>query len=209
MLKTLLFGATAAVALTGTAEARGWYVSLEAGANWVADTDAVYREPGFAFTLPTEGTFDNGWALVAAVGYALQNWRIEGEVAWRSNDKDQFTVGGPSTGSLDELTIMYNMTYQLPLGQGVGLALGGGGGLDYAMLDIPNIDDNDLNFAFQGIVQLNYELSPDTELTLGYRYLHVLDPKFEDRIPATAIEANFEDFSKHALTIGVRYTFAP
>jgi opacity protein-like surface antigen len=206
-LRTLLLGATAAVALTGTAEAKGWYVSLEAGANWVADTDAVYRQTTVPFTTFTEGQFDTGWTLVAAVGYALQNWRIEGELSWRSNDKDQFIVGGPSTGSLDELTAMYNMTYQLPLGPGLGLALGGGGGLDYAMIDIPSVDDSDLNFAVQGIVQLNYELSPATELTFGYRYLHVLDPEFEDA--SAAADVSFDNFSKHALTIGVRYTFAP
>jgi opacity protein-like surface antigen len=89
----------------------------------------------------------------------------------------------------------------------LGLAIGGGGGLDYAMIDIPDVSDSDLNFAFQGIVQLNYALSEETELTLGYRYLHVLDPEFED--DPTLAEVTFDDISKHALTIGVRYTFAP
>jgi len=206
-MRTLLLGATAALALAGSAQARGWYVGLEAGQGWVADTDAVYRLPTLPFTTRTEGRFDTGWALIATVGYAMQNWRIEGEIGWRSNDKDQFIVGGPSTGSLDELTAMYNMTYQLPLGPGLGLAIGGGGGLDYAMIDIPQVDDSDLNFAVQGIVQLNYALSDETELTLGYRYLHVLDPEFEDTAPPA--EVTFDDFSKHALTIGIRYTFAP
>jgi opacity protein-like surface antigen len=206
-MKAVLLGAAAIVAMSGTAAARGWYVGLEAGPSLVADTDAVYRLPTVPFTTRTEGKFDTGWALIATVGYAMQNWRIEGELSWRSNDKDQFIVGGPSTGSLDELTAMYNMTYQLPLAQGVGVAIGGGAGLDYAMIDIPNVDDSDLNWAVQGIVQLNYALSDDTELTLGYRYLHVLDPEFED--DTALAEVTFEDFSKQALTIGVRYTFAP
>lgn len=204
-MKTLLLGATAALALAGNAQARGWYVGLEAGVGSIADTEAFYRQ--LPFTTRTEGKFDTGWALIATVGYAMQNWRIEGELAWRSNDKDQFIVGGPSTGSLDELTAMYNMTYQLPLAPSLGLAIGGGGGLDYAMIDIPDVSDSDLNFAVQGIVQLNYALSDETELTLGYRYLHVLDPEFED--DPTLAQVTFDDFSKHALTIGVRYTFAP
>jgi opacity protein-like surface antigen len=206
-MKALLLGATAAFALTATAQARGWYVGLEAGPSWVTDTDAIYRLPTVPFTTRTEGKFDTGWALIATVGYAMQNWRIEGELGWRSNDKDQFIVGGPSTGSLDELTAMYNMTYQLPLAQGLGVAIGGGAGLDYAMIDIPDVDDSDLNLAVQGIVQLNYAISDSTELTLGYRYLHVLDPEFED--DPTLAEVTFDDFSQHALTIGVRYTFAP
>lgn len=206
-MKTMLLGAAAAIAMSGTAEARGWYLGLEAGPSWIADTDAVYRQLTLPFTTRTEGKFDTGWALIATVGYAMQNWRIEGELGWRSNDKDQFIVGGPSTGSLDELTAMYNMTYQLPLTQGLGVAIGGGAGLDYAMIDIPDVDDSDLNWAVQGIVQLNYTLSDSTELTLGYRYLRVLDPDFEN--DPTLAEVTFDDFSKHALTIGVRYTFAP
>lgn len=206
-MKTLLLGATAALAFAGSAQARGWYVGIEAGAASVADTNAFYRQPTLPFTTRTEAQFDTGWALIATVGYAMQNWRIEGELGWRSNNKDQFIVGGPSTGSLDELTAMYNMTYQLPLAPGLGIAIGGGGGLDYAMIDIPDVSDSDLNFAVQGIVQLNYALSEETELTLGYRYLHVLDPEFED--DPTLAEVTFDDFSKHALTIGVRYTFAP
>ena len=193
----------------GTASARGWYVGLEAGANWTADTPAVYSETAPPFVTLTDATFDTGWTLVATVGYAMQNWRIEAELAWRSNELDGLVVGGPSTGSLDALTAMYNMTYQLPLTQGLGLAIGGGAGIDYAVLDIPGIDDGDLNFAYQGIVQLNYTLSAATELIVGYRYMHVLSPDFAGSVGALHINADFDDFSKHALTLGVRYTFAP
>lgn len=201
-----LLAAASAVALTGAAHAKGWYVGLEAGLSSVADTEAIY-DSGTPFL--TEGNFDNGWAVMASVGYAMQNWRIEFEAAWRSNDKDQFAVPLVSTGDLDELTVMYNMTYAFPLGQGLDFAVGGGAGVDYAMLDIVNLDDGDLNFAYQGIVQLNYALSPSTELTLGYRYLHVLDPEFEETSAAPPVNIRFEDFDKHAITFGVRYTFAP
>jgi opacity protein-like surface antigen len=208
MTRTLLLGA-AALALAGGAQARGWYVGLEAGVSSIADTPAVYSENPPPFLTITEGTFDTGWTLLATVGYAMQSWRIEGELAWRSNDKDQFLLGGPSTGSLDELSAMYNMTYELPLAQGLGIAIGAGAGLDYAILDIPGIDDTDLNIAVQGIVQVNYALSPTTELTLGYRYMHVLDPEFEDTTAGVTAVATFDDISKHALTLGMRYTYAP
>jgi opacity protein-like surface antigen len=202
--RTALLAATA-VALCGSAQARGWYVGLEAGANWVTDSNVrFYTAPG-ATPLDLTGRFDGGWAVIATVGYGMQNWRIEGELAWRTNDKDRFTALPISTGDLDGLTAMYNMTYAFPLSPGLNLALGGGAGLDYASLDIVNIDDSDLNFAYQGIVTLDYTLSPTTELTVGYRYLHVLDPEFEDG----TVRYKFDDFSKHALTIGMRYTFAP
>jgi opacity protein-like surface antigen len=204
--KLSLLAAASVLALTGTAHAKGWYVGLEAGLSNVADSEAIYDS---GVPTLTEGTFDNGWAVMASVGYAMQNWRIEFEAAWRSNDKDVFVFLPVSTGDLDELTVMYNMTYAFPLGNGLDLAVGGGAGLDYAMLDIVNLDDSDANFAYQGIVQLNYALSPSTELTLGYRYLHVLDPEFEEPNAAPPVNIRFEDFDKHAVTVGVRYTFAP
>jgi len=211
-LKVTLLGAVCALAFTGAAQAKGWYIGLEAGASSIADTDADFGSTTggvTTFAYSPVGRFDDGWAVVATLGYALHGWRIEGELAWRSNDKDQFTTPAlPSTGSLDELTAMYNMTYELPLGGGVGVSLGGGAGLDYAMLEIAGLDDTDLNFAYQGIAGIHVAVSDSTELTLAYRYLVVLDPQFEERSdPGFVIR--FDDFTKHALTLGVRYTFAP
>ena len=211
-LKVTLLGAVCALALTGTAQAKGWYVGLEAGASSIADTDVDFRSTSAGlttFAYDPVGRFDDGWAVIATMGYALHGWRIEGELAWRSNDKDQFTTPAlPSTGSLDELTAMYNMTYELPLGGGVGVSFGGGAGLDYAMLDIAGLSDADLNIAVQGIAGINYAIGTSTELTLAYRYLRVLDPEFEERSdPGFVIR--FDNFTKHTLTLGVRYTFAP
>ena len=202
-LKTALFAAAASAALCGNAEARGWYAGLEAGANWTQDAGVVFYTGANPFDLT--GRFDTGWTLIATVGYAMQNWRVEAEVAWRSNDKDRFTALPVSTGELDGLSAMYNMTYAFPLGDGLNLALGGGGGLDYETLDIVNVNASDLCLAAQGIATLDYTLSPTTELTLGYRYLWVLDPDFADN----GVRYSFDDLSKHALTLGVRYTFAP
>lgn len=212
LLKVTLLGAVCALALTGTAQAKGWYIGLEAGASAVADTDVDFRSTSAGlttFAYNPVGRFDDGWAVVATMGYALHGWRIEGELAWRSNDKDQFTTPAlPSTGSLDELTAMYNMTYELPLDGGVGVSFGGGAGLDYAMLDIAGLDDADLNIAFQGIAGINYAIGESTELTIAYRYLHVLDPEFEERSDPGLV-MRFDDFTKHTLTLGVRYTYAP
>ncbi|MCE9522612.1 MAG: porin family protein [Alphaproteobacteria bacterium] len=210
LLKTLLLGAAATLAATTAAQAKGWYVSLEAGVGTVADTDVDYRLTNAGvttFSYVPVGRFDTGWALIAAVGYSLQNWHVEIEAGWRSNDKDRFTAIPISTGGLDELTLMYNMTYDFALTQNLALSVGGGAGIDYAMLDIVNVDDSDLNLAYQGIVALNYKIAPNTELTLGYRYLTVLDPSFEERTGGTGVIMNFDDITKHTLTAGVRYTF--
>lgn len=202
-LKPVLLSAAATLVFAGAAEAKGWYASLEAGAVTIQDVDALFRfSTGLVYS--PEGQFDTGWALIGAVGYDMQGWRIEGEVGWRSNDKDRFSAPLASTGDLDELTVMYNMTYDFTLGNDVRISVGGGAGLDYAHLDIAGIDDGDLNFAYQGIAQLNYPISANTDVVLGYRYLHVLDPEFED-----IDNVKFDDFDKHTFTLGFRFTFAP
>jgi opacity protein-like surface antigen len=76
------------------------------------------------------------------------------------------------------------------------------------MLEIAGLDDSDLNIAYQGIAGINYALGSSTELTLAYRYLTVLDPEFEERSDPGMV-LRFENFTKHTLTLGVRYTYAP
>ena len=80
--------------------------------------------------------------------------------------------------------------------------------LRYAMLDIAGLDDSDLNIAYQGIAGINYAIGANTELTLAYRYLNVMDPEFEER-SNPGIVIRFDDFAKHTLTLGLRYTYAP
>lgn len=211
-LKATLLGAACALAFAGDAQANGWYASVELGANWIADADVQWNETSagvLVFSTDTEARFDTGWALIAAVGYQLQHWRIEWEAGWRSNDKDRFDAVLVSTGDLDELTGMFNMAYAFPLGSDVSLSLGGGAGVDYAMLDIVNADDGSFSFAYQGIVGLSYAVGPNVDLTLNYRYLHVLDPEFKDTFNGVGEFYTFDDLSKHAVTFGVRYTFAP
>ena len=210
-LRTLLLGA-AATLVSGAAEAKGWYVSLDAGANWIADRHVDYRETvagATVFAYSPIGRFDTGFVVDAAVGYSLQNWHIEAEVGWHSNDKNRFTAIPVSTGGLDELTFMYNMTYEFPLAQNLSLSVGGGGGIEYAMLHIVNVDDTDWNLAYQGIAELNYAIASNTELTLGYRYMHVFDPSFEEHTASPGVIMNFDDFHEQALMLGMRYTFAP
>ena len=204
--RSALLGAAALALTAGSASAKGWYIGLEAGANWVADNEVDVKTSPGGFTSQTTARFDNGWAIIATVGYSLQNWRVETELAWRSNDKDRFTILPISTGDLDELTGMFNLTYAIPIAENLNVSLGGGAGFDYANLDISLVDDSDLNFAYQGIVSLDYALSPTMELTLAYRYLRVSESRFEED---TGIFLDFDDLQKHALTIGVRYTFAP
>ncbi len=209
----------------GQARHNGWYIGLEAGANWIDDTDVLnsytYMPPidaefsAVALVAPsfaqTQVEFDTGWAGFATVGYAFDNnWRIEGEIGYRQND---FTVdtffGGKAariipdaSGDLTEYTAMVNVIYDVPLTDKLNLNLGLGAGVDYADLDVNGVgSDSDTNFAYQAIAGVTYEVSKRLDLTLTYRYLHVDSPEFSNVSGTVRVD----DLEKHSVTIGLRY----
>ena len=214
--------AAVSIAAASQSEARhnGWYVGLEAGANWVDDNDffSGKRElPAFsevALIAPSfvsdQLSFDTGWAALATAGYAFDNnWRIEGELGYRKNDLelDQFFGGkAPSTvrtdGDLTEYTAMVNVIYDVPLTEKLSLNIGVGAGVDYADIDFKGAgSDSDTNFAYQAIAGVTYEINKRLDLTLTYRYLHVESPDFN--INGTPVQ--LDDVEKHTVTVGLRY----
>jgi len=103
--KFILLGTVAALSLISTsntnAHQQGWYVGLEAGANWIGDNDFTissdYAGNGISPVALSSmhhrsyvgGSldFDTGWAGFATFGYGFENnWRIEVEAGYRSND---------------------------------------------------------------------------------------------------------------------------
>ena len=217
--------AAVSVGAASQSEARhnGWYVGIEAGANWIDDTDVlrsfVVTEPPVeeefsevALVVPpfaqTQLEFDTGWAALATVGYAFDNnWRIEGELGFRTNDFDvnNFFRGkrlAPTSGDLTEYTAMINVIYDVPLAEKVHLNLGLGAGVDYADLDVNGVgSDSDTNFAYQAIAGVTYEISKRLDLTLTYRYLHVESPDFSNAGGSVRVD----DLEKHTVTLGLRY----
>jgi OOP family OmpA-OmpF porin len=223
---TLLLGTAAALALCTPANAegmRGWYISIEGGANWVNDTN--HEMIGTAITTHTHFInfdYDTGWAFLASVGYGInERWRVELEGGYRSNDADRFelsptisssftTVTTPG-GELREFSLMANVMYDMPLTERMSLTLGAGLGMDHADFedDLWGSDES-WNFAWQGIVGLNYAVGERSQLFLRYRYFNVSDPDFTFVGPDDHYCCfNFDDIEKHTATIGFRYFFMP
>jgi len=100
--KFILLGTVAALSLISTsntnAHQQGWYVGLEAGANWIGDNDFTldsgaydsdYSAAKLSLPIIDNGSldFDTGWAGFATFGYGFENnWRIEVEAGYRTND---------------------------------------------------------------------------------------------------------------------------
>ncbi|MEQ1755227.1 MAG: OmpA family protein [Micropepsaceae bacterium] len=205
-----VFGLTIISASQSSAHHQGWYIGLEAGANWIGDTDFSF-DSAYDYDLKSlsspygqYGTldFNTGWAALATIGYGFErNWRVELEAGYRSNETDSFFsgkipsmsleaiacesdwCGGPyvNKGDLDEWSFMANVIYDIPLTDRLDLNIGVGAGMDRAHFkDNNGVNDSDWNFAYQGIVGLSYKINSRLDLTLNYRYLNVDSPNFSE-----------------------------
>jgi OOP family OmpA-OmpF porin len=215
-LRSVLLGTAFAVAcggaLGGTAQAaqiNGWYVSLEGGANWIEDWDHSF------FATPSTASFDTGWAVLASVGYGWNGWRLEFESGYRENDLETYTLGPAVFTGLDgdlwEATFMANVLYDIQLTNNFSLSLGVGAGGDFAdgevTLGALTFEDDDWNFAYQGIAGLNWAVGQQTSLFVNYHYLRVVDAEFDFRPPLNAFLNNADDIVKHTVSLGLRYAF--
>jgi len=226
---TLLLSTAAALALCSPAQAeglKGWYVGIEAGANWVNDTDHQMVGTGLpSTTIHTHFInfdYDAGWAFLATVGYGVtENWRVELEGGYRKNNADRVEIEGTSFsstttvttpgGELKEFSLMANVLYEHPLSEKLSLSLGAGAGFDHADFEDKRWgSDESWNFAYQGIVGLNYAVGERSQVFLRYRYFVVPDPEFTFVAPDDHFCCQgFDNIQKHTATIGFRYFFLP
>jgi len=225
-LKSLLLGTalTAAFAVTADAAAsnRGWYVGVEAGANWLQDTDDLVTVFGGNFT-SVNIDYDTGWAAIATVGYAFweSNWRVELEGAYRSNEIDNGIAKGfgpipagatvITDGSVSEASLMVNAIYDIHLTDRLTLSLGAGAGIANVNFELDNVpvpvDDREWGFAWQGIAGLSYAISDRLDLTLNYRYHRVEDDL--DFQTLGFIGNKLDTLENHTVTVGLRWDLYP
>ena len=204
-LRKILLGAASALVLTaGVANAgvdrHGWYVGLEAGWVHVQDTDLV----GSGMT---SINFSSGWGALGTVGYALtdSNWRIEGELGYRSNSVDTTAPLHLFNGELTEWSGFVNAVYDIRLhSDRWDLGVGAGIGIDDARLQFTGSKDNNKSFAAQGIVGVTYKMTPHTDLMLNYRLMWADGAEL---LVGPAPVPSDLGILKHTVTIGLRYGF--
>ncbi len=214
--RTLLLGAAAALILIAPASAGmpdGWYLSLEGGANWVEDWSVtqISTPDGVNTDIGSVG-FDTGWAVLATVGYNFGRWGAEFETGYRKNKLDAFTLTGDPADidslELGEASFMANLIYNHPVTERITLSFGAGAGADFAQLEVTSsgaaAEDDQWNFAYQGLARLNYAVGQRSELFLAYRYFRASDPSF-DFNPIINARLEGDDFVKHTATLGFRY----
>lgn len=193
--KLTLLASTAVVALAFTAPAQAagnWYVGFFGGANWVDDHSfsAATSPTVSADTLTWSTDGDTGFVVGGAIGLNLSGManglRAEIEVAYRQNKVDgawitnTTTPTAVSSGTLDfdhsTFSVMANAWYDFDLG-GVRPYLGGGVGWAETELDGQYLggvtgpfDFKDDGFAWQLGAGVNFDVSPNVQMGIGYRY---------------------------------------
>ncbi|MFT3810941.1 MAG: OmpA family protein [Micropepsaceae bacterium] len=193
MFKSSLLGGAAALALATTAFAdtpAGTYVGLAAGANWLKDYD---------FFRGKQLESDTGYYVGGFVGYKWDNGiRAEFEASFRENvwDRSGFTVFDHRA-----LSGMVNVLYDLDVGEGMALSLGGGIGASR----ISNVgNDNspnsrrDVVFAYQGIAEFEAMVDDNVGIFAGYNYFVADNWDFD---------GYRGDYVAHTVKLGVKYHF--
>ena len=167
--------------------------------------DATLSEEGVPFTVDTE--FDTGIGVEAAMGYDFGMFRAEGEIGYRKNDVDTFSILGVSLvggGDIDALSFMVNgyldfenQTALTPyIGAGVGVAKVSAN--DISIGGVALSDEDDTVFAYQLGVGIGYSVTESLTIDLAYKYFATEDPDFE---------GTKAEYGSHNILFGVRINF--
>jgi len=221
-MKKLMMTAAALVLITGAAQAangtggleQGWYMGVDGGANYTDQMD--FKS---AFGRKDKARYDLGWTAGANAGYAWgNNWRTEVEGDYREANVDKLKGPGASgsRGEFSSYDAMLNQIYDFNNSSRFTPYLGVGVGAVWqtarhiGTVFAPNVSikkDDVVDFAYQGIAGVEYDLTPQAALGLRYNYLGALEgDKFKTN---TGVKVKDDGYGNHALQVTFRYGFNP
>jgi opacity protein-like surface antigen len=179
-VRVLVLGCAATLCLVGPAMAgEGFYIGL--GAGWDGQNDI--RVDQFA-PPPATGTLttDDGIIIAGTLGYKLPEIpiRLEFESGYDWHKISEFNTGGLTFGAGGHANVaseLFNATYDIPVAPGWNIYGGGGLGIGHVWFapfvaatgDQIALTDK-WGFMWQGIVGTSFEVAPDAEVFVDYRY---------------------------------------
>lgn len=209
----------ALTASTGFAQSGTWgtangpYLRFEGGLSHPGD-----MEGGAAAGLPGgDANRRDGFIAGGAAGYEIGPWRAELDLDYSHNDmgsgSNVFVDGGSRglEGHSSNFSFMVNAFYDIETGTHwtpyVGFGIGG------AELTLDNVrttagtaitNSSDLEFAYQPIVGISYQIDPNWSVNAEYRYFSSTDASLS-YAPGGKFSVSNES---HNFLIGVTYRFA-
>ena len=167
-MKKVLLAAAAVVALPAIAEAQdvpvpGVYFGVEGGLNWLFNTTILGQNV----------SPQTGWAVGGKVGYDFIGPRIELEGLYRQNIDGNFFGNRAITGQVSQVSAMANFLYDFRSFGSIVPFIGAGAGVGFV--------DSDFNlgstvFAFQGILGVGWEATPNLRFGIEGRYYGTTNP---------------------------------
>jgi opacity protein-like surface antigen len=192
------------------ASAQSFYVGAYGGVNYAHESDVTVDGIG-GYTIDS----DIGYAVGGFVGYDFGNsFRLEGELTYRRNSLDSFSLGPLSTpmeGDASALALMVNGLYDFDSGSDITPHIGAGAGIArFSVIDArpvgipdPPTSEDDTVFAYQFIVGVGYDLSPTSSFFVDYRLFATVDPGFTN----TSGEVIELSYLSSALLFGISTSF--
>lgn len=219
--KVLALAVMGLSACTGASIARGAehtaYVAVSGGYAMPAGNISESNVTSDSGTDLPDDTVDikDGWEVGLAVGvYAAEHCRVEFQYTGQFNDLDSISFDdfkSSADGTVYSNLFMINALYDIPLGDRFALYVGGGIGALYTTWDAsfsasdssPEMKAVDNNsgwaFAYQAMIGVSYELTPNMAITAGYRGW-----------TSTTLQTQFSDMSfpwTNILEVGLRVSF--
>jgi len=167
-MKKVLLAAAAVIALPAIAEAQdvqapGVYFGVEGGLNWMFNTTILGQNV----------SPQTGWALGGKLGYDFLGPRIEVEGLYRQNVNSNFFGNRAITGQISQVTAMANFLYDFNAFGNFVPYIGAGAGVGFVDSDT-NLGS--VTFAYQGILGVGYNWSPNLRFNLEGRYIGTTNP---------------------------------
>jgi OOP family OmpA-OmpF porin len=168
-MKKVLLAAAAVIALPAIAEAQdvqtpGVYFGVEGGLNWMFNTTI----------LGTNVSPQTGWAAGGKFGYDFIGPRIEVEGMYRQNYTNAFFGNRAITNQIGQASAMANFLYDFNATGTFVPYIGAGAGVGFVDSDFPI---NSTVFAYQGIIGIGYNWSPNLRFNLDGRYFGTTNPQ--------------------------------
>jgi outer membrane immunogenic protein len=183
--------------------AEGFYAGFNAGFGYL--NDATVRQEGAGNTVEAE--YDSGFGFSGVFGYDFGTPRVEGEIAYLTNDLDKLSTQGTTVaGSGDATSWSFMLNGYIDIENRSAFTPYFGGGIGFADVSVENIiisnfnlgSESDTTFAYNFTAGIAWEIKAPITLDLRYRYFATVDPK---------IGAYETEYGANMVTLGIRYTF--
>lgn len=224
------------LAAAASAAEHNAYLQLNAGAVFTPSfvqtskfTGCIATPVGFdcdEINQTSKETYDTGFAGSFALGYRLADqFRIEGEVLYQSNDRDKFqytaTSANPAfnfsfsddlVGERERFAFLLNGYFDFKNSTAFTPYLTAGLGGYHLRMKLDNRSiENELDFAWQAGAGVNYRLNDRIGFDLKYRYLGGADAELQLEPPSNLLPARSRsllyEVGDHQILAGLRVSF--